>query len=56
MEERKLNEKAKGIQSMDEHKIPIEELIHRLGTSIDNGMRTENAIRRNAEEGDNKLP
>jgi hypothetical protein len=56
LEERKLNEKAKGIQSMDEHKIPIEELIHRLGTSIDNGMRTENAIRRNAEEGDNKLP
>jgi sodium/potassium-transporting ATPase subunit alpha len=41
---------------MDEHKIPMEELVHRFGTSLEAGMKTEAAMRRNAEEGDNKLP
>ena len=41
---------------MDEHKIPIEELVYRLGTNLDTGMTTEAAFKRNAEEGDNKLP
>jgi hypothetical protein len=34
---------------MDEHKIPMEELIYRFGTSLEVGMRTEAAIKRNAE-------
>ena len=33
LEERKANEKAGQIQNMDEHKIPMEELIYRFGTS-----------------------
>lgn len=41
---------------MDEHKIPLEELVYRFGTSLEAGMRTEMAFKRNAEEGDNKLP
>lgn len=41
---------------MDEHRIPLEELCHRFGTSIENGLTTEAAIKRNLEEGDNKLP
>lgn len=41
---------------MDEHKIPLEELINRLGTSLKLGLTTEVAIKRNLIEGDNKLP
>lgn len=51
-----MDERAGSIQNMDEHKIPLEELIYRLGTSVELGMTTEAAGRRNAEEGDNKLP
>ena len=41
---------------MDEHKISLEELIFRYGTSIELGMTTEAANKRTAEEGLNKLP
>ena len=41
---------------MDEHKIPMEELLYRLGTSIEAGMTTDAAAKRNLLEGDNKLP
>lgn len=41
---------------MDEHRIPLEELCYRFGTSLEAGLSTEQAIKRNAEEGDNKLP
>lgn len=48
---------------MDEHKIPLEELCYRFGTDLSagknlliSGLTTEMAIKRNAEEGDNKLP
>ena len=41
---------------MDEHKIPMDELCYRFGTSVDGGLSTDAATRRNAEEGDNKLP
>ena len=51
-----MDDKAQDIQSMDEHKIPLEELVYRLGTSLEAGMTTEAAFKRNAEEGDNKLP
>ena len=44
-----MDDKAQDIQSMDEHKIPLEELVYRLGTSIDAGMTTEAAFKRNAE-------
>lgn len=33
LEEKKMNDKADKIQSMDEHKIPIEELFKRFGTN-----------------------
>lgn len=49
LENRKAEERAGQIQNMDEHKIPLEELVHRFGTSLENGMRTEAAVRRNAE-------
>jgi len=52
----KAGEKANRIQSMDEHKIPLEELCYRFGTSLELGLTTEAAIKRNLEEGDNKLP
>ena len=51
-----MDDKAQDIQGMDEHKIPLEELVYRLGTSLEAGMTTEAAFKRNAEEGDNKLP
>lgn len=41
---------------MDEHKIPLDELVYRFGTNLETGMTTEMAIKRNLEEGDNKLP
>ena len=41
---------------MDEHKIPLEELLHRLNSNVQAGMKTEAAMRKNEEEGDNKLP
>lgn len=55
-EVRKANEKASEISSMDEHRIPLEELCYRFGTSVEAGLTSEQAIKRNAEEGDNKLP
>lgn len=55
-QDRKAGEKADEIQQMDEHRIPLEELCYRFGTSVDVGMTTEAAIKRNLEEGDNKLP
>lgn len=53
---RKKDDKAKEIQGMDEHRIPMEELCYRFGINLDTGMTTQAAVRRNAEEGDNKLP
>ena len=41
---------------MDEHKIPMEELCFRFGTNTETGLTTELAVKRNLEEGDNKLP
>lgn len=41
---------------MDEHRIPLDELCYRFGTSLEGGLTTEMALKRNAEEGDNKLP
>ena len=41
---------------MVDHKIPMEELLKKLGSKLDTGMTTEMAIKRNLEEGDNKLP
>jgi len=35
-----MDEKAATIQQMDEHKIPLQELTNRLGTSLEAGMRT----------------
>ena len=55
-ESAKADEKANQIQGMDEHRIPLEELCYRFGTNLETGLSTEMAIRRNAEEGDNKLP
>jgi sodium/potassium-transporting ATPase subunit alpha len=43
------------MQKMDEHRIPLEELCYRFGTSIEKGLTTEAALKRNLEEGDNKL-
>jgi hypothetical protein len=34
LQERKADEKAGQIQNMDEHKIPLEELVYRFGTSL----------------------
>lgn len=51
-----MNEKADKIQSMDEHKIPLEELLKRFGTNLETGLSNDAAFRRNQEEGDNKLP
>jgi len=51
-----MNEKADKIQSMDEHKIPLEELLKRFGTNMETGLSNDAAFRRNQEEGDNKLP
>lgn len=34
VEEKKKNEKANEIQSMDEHKIPLEELLYRFGANL----------------------
>jgi sodium/potassium-transporting ATPase subunit alpha len=56
LQDRKMNDKASSIQNMDEHKIPLEELIYRFGTNLETGMRTEAALRRTEEEGENKLP
>lgn len=41
---------------MDEHRIPLEELCYRFGTNLETGLTTDMALKRNAEEGDNKLP
>eukprot|EP00178_Gracilaria_changii_P014259 TRINITY_DN4032_c0_g1_i2.p1 TRINITY_DN4032_c0_g1~~TRINITY_DN4032_c0_g1_i2.p1 ORF type:complete len:111 (+),score=8.89 TRINITY_DN4032_c0_g1_i2:292-624(+) len=41
---------------MDEHKIPLEELCYRFQTDLEQGLTTEMAIKKNIEEGDNKLP
>jgi sodium/potassium-transporting ATPase subunit alpha len=51
-----MDEKAGEIQKMDEHKISMEELCYRFGTNLETGLTTEAALRRNMEEGDNKLP
>ncbi len=45
----KAKEKAGEIQKMDEHKIPLDELCHRFGTHLENGLTTEAAIKRNLE-------
>lgn len=42
-----MDDKADKIQSMDEHKIPLEELIYRFGTNTEAGMTTDAANRRN---------
>lgn len=55
-EEKKAGDKAAEIQKMDEHRIPLEELCYRFGTNLEAGLSTEQAIKRNTEEGDNKLP
>lgn len=55
-DEKKKSEKANEIQNMDEHKIPLEELLYRFGANLETGLTTEMAIKRNLEEGDNKLP
>ena len=34
VEEKKKNEKANEIQNMDEHKIPLEELLYRFGSNL----------------------
>ena len=52
----KAEEQASNVQKMDEHRIPLEELCYRFGTNIEAGMTTEGALKRNLEEGDNKLP
>jgi hypothetical protein len=54
--EKKKGEKANEIQNMDEHKIPLEELLYRFGANLETGLTTEMAIKRNLEEGDNRLP
>ena len=41
---------------MDEHRIPLEELCYRFGVNLETGLSSEMALKRNAEEGDNKLP
>jgi hypothetical protein len=41
---------------MDEHRIPLEELCYRFGINLETGLTTEAAVKRNLEEGDNKLP
>ena len=41
---------------MDEHRIPLDELLSRFNCTLQGGLSTEAAIRRNLEEGDNKLP
>lgn len=41
---------------MDEHRIPLEELCYRFGVNLEAGLTTEAAVKRNMEEGDNKLP
>jgi hypothetical protein len=51
-----MDEKAEGIQNMDEHKVPLEELLYRLGSNLETGMSTSAALARNQQEGDNKLP
>ncbi len=56
LQEKKENDKADKIQSMDEHKIPLEELFKRFGANPETGLSNEAAARRNQEEGDNKLP
>lgn len=53
---RKMDDKANEIQKMDEHKIPLEELCYRFGINLEAGLTTEAAVKRNLEEGDNKLP
>jgi len=56
LEGRKADEKASEIQKMDEHRIPLEELCYRFGTNLETGLTSEQAAKRNAEEGDNRLP
>ena len=51
-----MDQKAGEIQKMDQHKISLEELCFRFGTNLEAGLTNEAASRRNAEEGDNKLP
>lgn len=53
---KKKNEKANEISTMDQHKIPLEELLYRFGSNLQTGLTTEMAIKRNLQEGDNKLP
>ncbi|MCB0370672.1 MAG: hypothetical protein KDD45_14920 [Bdellovibrionales bacterium] len=42
-----MNEKADKIQNMDEHKIPLEELLRRFGSNVDTGLSNDAAARRN---------
>ena len=56
LQERKANDKADKISSMDEHKCPLEELLKRYVSNLENGLSNDAAARRNMEEGDNKLP
>jgi sodium/potassium-transporting ATPase subunit alpha len=51
-----LDDKAEEIHKMDEHAIPIEELYYRYQVNPEIGLTTEAAVKRNLEEGDNRLP
>lgn len=46
-DQKKKNEKADEISNMDEHKIPLEELLYRFGANLETGLTTEMAIKRN---------
>jgi hypothetical protein len=41
---------------MDDHRIPVEELLERLESNEERGLTQNEAHRRNLELGDNKLP
>lgn len=45
----KADQSANSIQKMDEHRIPLEELCFRFGTSVERGLTTEAALKRNLE-------
>lgn len=49
VDEKKKNAKANEIQGMDEHKIPLDELLYRFGSNLETGLTTEMAIKRNLE-------
>ena len=45
----KADQSANNIQKMDEHRIPLDELCFRFGTSLERGLTTEAALKRNLE-------